>query len=109
MLSSYVPRFQLERMARATDAGARARLDVEEGALLYLDVSGFTRLTDEFDRRGPEGAEALASALHLYFVRVVDVIAARGGDVVAFAGDAAIVLFRARGFSLLESGLGIYS
>ena len=58
MLSSYVPRFQLERMARATDAGARARIDVEEGALLYLDVSGFTRLTDEFDRRGPEGAEA---------------------------------------------------
>ena len=96
MLSSYVPRFQLERMARAGGAAARARVDVEEGALLYLDVSGFTRLTDEFDRRGPEGAEALATALHRYFVRVVDVIEARGGDVVAFAGDAAIVLFRAR-------------
>ncbi|MBZ0237673.1 MAG: hypothetical protein K8M05_35485, partial [Deltaproteobacteria bacterium] len=93
VLSSYVPRFQLERMARAGGAAARARVDVEEGALLYLDVSGFTRLTDEFDRRGPEGAEALATALHRYFVRVVDVIEARGGDVVAFAGDAAIVLF----------------
>src|SRR5689334_25386372 len=74
------------------------QLDVEEGAILYLDVSGFTRLTDEFDKRGPEGAEALASALHHYFVRVIDVIAARGGDVIAFAGDAAIVLFRAREF-----------
>jgi len=94
VLSSYVPRFQLERLARLGTA-ARACVDVEEGAVLYLDVSGFTRLTDEFDRRGPEGAEALATALHRYFVRVVDVIAARGGDVVAFAGDAAIVLFRA--------------
>ena len=42
---------------------------------------------------GPEGAEHLAFFLNFYFSQMVKAIAAEGGDIFKFAGDAMIVLW----------------
>jgi class 3 adenylate cyclase/tetratricopeptide (TPR) repeat protein len=63
------------------------------GAILLVDISGFTELTSLFAARGAEGAEQLSRLLDQYFGRMTRQIAARGGDIVGFAGDAAVALW----------------
>jgi class 3 adenylate cyclase len=109
-LASYLPRYQLERLRRLTidaadaTSAANAANDADaprassrdehgEAALLFFDVSGFTRLTEDFARRGRAGAEALSDALNRFFGRLCDLVAQHGGDIVTIAGDAALVLW----------------
>src|ERR1700722_4421629 len=63
------------------------------GAILLVDISGFTELTSLFAARGAEGAEQLSRLLDQYFGRMTRQIAARGGDIVGCAGDAAVALW----------------
>jgi class 3 adenylate cyclase/tetratricopeptide (TPR) repeat protein len=65
------------------------------GALLFVDVSGFTKLTEHFSAAGPEGAERLAGAFDACFGRMFERIVERGGDVLAFAGDSVLALWPA--------------
>lgn len=64
-----------------------------DGTWLLVDVSGFTRLTERLTVRGDEGAEYLHSALTRTFAALVEPALAHGGDVIGFAGDAALVRF----------------
>jgi class 3 adenylate cyclase len=63
------------------------------GAVLVVDVTGFTALTERLAERGPGGAEALAGVLNESFGDVIDRIRANGGDIAAFAGDAVIAVW----------------
>jgi class 3 adenylate cyclase len=94
-LASYVPRYQLARLRRAVanDGRLGPRDEASEAALLFFDVSGFTRLTEDFARRGRAGAEALSDALNRFFGQLGDLVARHGGDIVQIAGDAAVVLW----------------
>lgn len=112
-LASYLPRYQLERLRKLTADSARessavsaassaneadaayasSRDEHGEAALLFFDVSGFTRLTEDFARRGRVGAEELSDALNRFFGRLCDLVARHGGDIVTIAGDAALVLW----------------
>src|SRR6185437_15873724 len=64
-----------------------------DGTLLMADVSGFTRLSERLAQRGRIGAEEVSGALTGVFTELIGRAAARGGDVVAFGGDALLVLF----------------
>ncbi len=89
----YVPELILSRlMAEGRPDGPT--LEVTECAVLFVDLSGFTQLTENYARRGPEGAELLTRILNDFFGRVVDVIQYHGGDVVKFAGDAITAIWR---------------
>jgi class 3 adenylate cyclase/tetratricopeptide (TPR) repeat protein len=95
LLAPYVSGLQLRRLA---ERGAGAEAPTEEalsGALLFLDVVGFTSLTERLGGVGPEGAEQLGQILEAYFGTVVDVLTDRGGDVLFFAGDAILTLWPA--------------
>jgi adenylate cyclase 10 len=61
---------------------------------MFLDVSGFTALTEEMSRRASGGLELLAKYLNSYFEQLVRIVAHSGGDVLKFAGDALLVLWR---------------
>jgi class 3 adenylate cyclase/tetratricopeptide (TPR) repeat protein len=93
-LASYLPALTRARIATRNDGAPRG--DRSHGALLFLDVSGFTRLTEQFSAAGPEGAERLADAFDACFGRIFARILERGGDVLAFAGDAVLALWPAR-------------
>src|SRR3954462_3971321 len=93
--ASYVP----AAVARHHRAGAPAPDQPSRrplrAALLFADISGFTALTERLAERGPAGAEELTAFLNTYFGQLIDLIAAHGGDVVKFAGDALLALWPA--------------
>lgn len=63
--------------------------------VLFADISGFTALTELLGRQGPAGVEKVAAGLNGYFERLTAIIAAHGGDVVKFAGDALTAIWLA--------------
>ena len=59
------------------------------GALLFVDISGFTRLSTSL------GIEALKRHINAIYTRAVDIIVKHGGDVLKFAGDAMLITWLA--------------
>lgn len=80
------PEFVLRR------ADERRWRGVLRGVALWVDVSGFTALTEALSRHGPEGAELLGDALGSYFQPLVTAVHDAGGFVAHFAGDAFLSL-----------------
>ena len=66
-------------------------------ALLLADVSGFTSLTERFQRRGRQGAEEVGRVLEQARSRMVAPIDRWGGGIESFGGDAAFAIFRGTG------------
>jgi len=93
LLASYVPRLIQNRVV-ANPAPIEAPISEEfEAAVLFADISGFTRLTEGLVERGPAGVETLARILNEYFGQLIDIVHEYGGDVVKFAGDAVIAVW----------------
>ncbi len=64
-----------------------------EGTAVLADLTGFTRLTERLTSLGAEGAEVLHRALTLCFSTLLGASMTLGGDIIGFAGDAALVWF----------------
>ncbi len=96
VIASYVPTILRRRLAAG--AGIRTLLDIEhhDAAVLFADISGFTRLSERLAEHGAEGLEELTNALNTYFDRLIELIAEHGGDVVKMAGDALIAVWPCR-------------
>ncbi|HMS00459.1 MAG TPA: tetratricopeptide repeat protein [Anaerolineales bacterium] len=60
---------------------------------LFLDLSGFSSMTDTLMQHGQHGAEVLAGLMHGVFDPLVESIFEYGGKVVGFAGDGIMALF----------------
>ena len=94
VLANYLPRHRLERLRALAAAPATApHEETADVALLFLDLTGFTRLTEEHARRGRAGAEELAELLDRLFGRVGVLVTQTGGDLLTVAGDAALAMF----------------
>jgi len=63
------------------------------GAVLYIDMSGFTKLTTALMHHGDEGAETLSGIFNGLFEPIIAEIEEAGGFVSTFAGDAATAVF----------------
>jgi class 3 adenylate cyclase len=94
-LVSYVPRRLLRRLSRGEGAAPEPGFEVFSGALLFVDISGFTDLTERLARKGPGGTEELTSILNSYFGRLLDLISDHGGDTLKMAGDGLVVAWEA--------------
>ncbi len=64
-----------------------------EALTMFVDVSGFTPMTQALMKEGHEGAEILAFILNDVFDRMVNAVYARGGFISVFAGDAFTAIF----------------
>ena len=64
-----------------------------EGSLVFVDISGFTALSERLSRKGRIGAEELTSVLNRVFGEMLDIVHQRGGALLKFGGDALLVLF----------------
>ena len=64
-----------------------------EALTLFVDVSGFTPMTQALMKHGYEGAEILARVINAIFDEVVNAVYERGGFVSTFAGDAFTAIF----------------
>ncbi len=86
-MHNLIPHFIHEHFSRGERAGGFA------AATLFVDVTGFTRLTETLMQHGKEGAETLTDALNHVFNPLVGEVYARGGWIVAFVGDAFLAVF----------------
>jgi len=62
-------------------------------AALFIDIPGFTNLTEKLVQHGREGAEILAGTLRFYFDPLISAVHEAGGFIVSFAGDAFTAIF----------------
>ncbi|XP_074936347.1 adenylate cyclase type 10-like [Phalacrocorax aristotelis] len=67
-----------------------------DGVLLFADISAFTTLTEKFiQRSGTErGTDELVQTLNCYLCDILEEVLTFGGDILKFAGDAVLVLWR---------------
>jgi class 3 adenylate cyclase/tetratricopeptide (TPR) repeat protein len=64
-----------------------------EGTLAFVDISGFTAMSERLARQGKVGAEEVTEVMNNTFTRLLDVAYANGGGLVKFGGDALLLLF----------------
>jgi len=93
VLASYVPKLIQNRIIADPSPIESPVADEFQAAVLFADISGFTRLTERLAEKGPTGVENLARILNEYFGQIIDIIHEYGGDVVKFAGDAVIAVW----------------
>lgn len=89
--SAHVPRLLLGWPAEHGDA----RHAVIDGTTVFADISGFTKLSERLARLGGKsGAEQVAGVVSTAFHDLLTVVAAHGGEMLKFGGDAVLLLFR---------------
>jgi len=64
-----------------------------EAATVFMDIIGFTSMTEKLMRHGKEGAEVLNNILNSIFEPVIDLVYVRKGFISSFAGDAFTAIF----------------
>jgi class 3 adenylate cyclase/tetratricopeptide (TPR) repeat protein len=64
-----------------------------DGSIAFVDISGFTKLSERLARRGKVGAEELTDAIGTCFARLLGVAYGNGGGLIKFGGDALLLLF----------------
>jgi class 3 adenylate cyclase/tetratricopeptide (TPR) repeat protein len=89
LLRPYVPRLVIEWLRDAPDRTYRQ----VEGSLAFVDVSGFTNLTERLSQRGKVGAEEMNQILNDCFTECLSSGYAFGAGVIKWGGDAVLLLF----------------
>jgi predicted ATPase/class 3 adenylate cyclase len=70
---------------------------------MFLDLSGFSTMTDALMQHGQHGAEVLAGLMHGVFDPLVESIFEYGGKIVGFAGDGIMALYPVEGETKLTA------
>jgi class 3 adenylate cyclase/predicted ATPase len=70
-----------------------ARSRTLQGTLAFVDISGFTRLTELLSAGGKAGAEELTGHLDAIFGDLVDIAYAHGGELIKWGGDAVLLWY----------------
>jgi class 3 adenylate cyclase/predicted ATPase len=92
-LASFVPRMVAERFGMCPEPPSEPLMEHLEAAVLFADISGFTKLAETLSQRGPAGIDQLTRTLNVDMGCLVNVIYDHGGDVIKFAGDALLALW----------------
>ena len=96
-VQAYIPDIVLNNLNDLIDKQGRICIPNEHtydnGTLLFLDVSGFTSLTEQYSNDPHLGIDQLTRALNSYFDKLVYEILTHGGDIYKFAGDAILALW----------------
>src|SRR5262245_20149209 len=85
----YVPRLVAGWLRETPDATVRQL----EGTLAFVDISGFTRLSERLARKGKVGAEVLTDQINHSFAQLMAEAYAYGGGLLKFGGDALLLWF----------------
>ena len=89
----YVPAVVIDWLRYSPGASHRT----VDGTLGFIDISGFTRLTERFALAGKVGAEEMSQILDAVFTSLLDVAREYGADLIKWGGDAVLLLFQGDG------------
>ena len=70
-----------------------ARFWTASGTAAFVDISGFTKLSERLARKGREGAEQITDAIGGSFESILEVAYNNGGSLLKFGGDALLLWF----------------
>ncbi len=82
-----VPSYILERYAAGERRGAF------DGVCMFVDISGFSTVTDALMQHGQHGAEVLAEVMRAAFDPLIRIAAGHGAFIATLAGDAFTAIF----------------
>lgn len=100
----YAPRLLLRQLADDPDQ----RCWTVDGTVVFVDISGFTKLSERLAKHGKEGAEQVTEAIETCFTDLLAVAYANGGGLIKFGGDALLLLFQGEGHEILASRSAVW-
>jgi len=71
-----------------------------DGSMLFVDISGFTRMSERLARHGNVGAEEVTEVIDNTFVQLLPEAYAFGANLLKFGGDALLLLFTDEGHAM---------
>jgi predicted ATPase/class 3 adenylate cyclase len=77
---------------------------MRQGAFLFVDVSGFTPLSERLSKYGRAGAEQVTAIINSLFHELVGILFQHGGSLLKFGGDALLGLFPANDEAEMAAG-----
>lgn len=89
----YVPWLLIRQLAEAPNEPSWA----QDGSMVFVDISGFTALSERLAKIGKEGAEELTDAIGSCFAALLAVAYANGGGLLKFGGDALLLWYSGEG------------
>lgn len=89
LLRPYLPRPAIQWLAEAP----AERVREVDGSVVFVDISGFTKMSERLARRGKVGAEEVTDNLGAIFARMLSVAYGEDGSLLKFGGDALLILF----------------
>ena len=102
-LLSFLPRIAVEWVTASPAERHRAL----PGSMVFVDVSGFTKLSERLARHGKIGAEELAATIGGCFVELLAVAYDLGGGLIKFGGDALLLFFSGPGHEARAAGAAV--
>ncbi|MFY9588459.1 MAG: adenylate/guanylate cyclase domain-containing protein, partial [Actinomycetota bacterium] len=93
LIRPYLPRLLLHWIGETPNTPFR-ELD---GTIAFVDISGFTKLSERLAKRGKVGAEELTDAIGTCFTRLLAIAYGNGGSLLKFGGDALLMFFSGAG------------
>jgi class 3 adenylate cyclase/tetratricopeptide (TPR) repeat protein len=93
MLWPYVPAVVIDWLWDSPEASYRT----VQGTLSFIDISGFTQLTERLAQAGKVGAEEMNQILDAVFSGLLDIAWGYGADLIKWGGDAVLLLFHGEG------------
>jgi class 3 adenylate cyclase/tetratricopeptide (TPR) repeat protein len=89
LLVPYLPRLVIDWVEESPEKRERT----VEGTVAFVDISGFTKLSEGLAKHGKIGAEELAATIGECFVALLRIAYDAGGRLLKFGGDALLLLF----------------
>ena len=87
-LAVYTPKWVSASLREGWGSAEAPFAERRRAAVLFLDIAGFTSVSERLSRLGSRGAEELSDTLNSCFSALIEVLDSHGGDVAAFAGTA---------------------
>jgi class 3 adenylate cyclase/tetratricopeptide (TPR) repeat protein len=88
-LEIYVPRLLVTWLSESPDESVRE----VDGSMAFVDISGFTKLTERLAKRGRVGAEEMSDILDATFGALLRVARADGAELIKWGGDAVLLFY----------------
>ena len=93
ILRPYAPRLLIRWLAEQPHLSFRTL----DGSMLFVDISGFTKMSERLARHGKVGAEEVTDVLGGVFTRLLAVAYGEDGSLLKFGGDALLLWFSGDG------------
>jgi len=88
-LRPFLPRLTIRWIAEQPELRQRTL----EGTVVFVDISGFTKMSERLARLGRVGAEEVTDVVGFVFRRLLATAYANGGGLIKFGGDALLLFF----------------